>query len=152
MKTIKSLLYVIVAILFVGLSSCGSDGPGSMNRGDAQAAFESVGNNLSASFGEMAENPGVVGLNSFADLTSTTSPFPTRISGHRKEEVREHIKTALSSLRSMVANSSAPEGKFPGGEGFEFDDHTGLYVYNSNLGYFEREGDDEIIRIQYPSV
>jgi hypothetical protein len=152
MKTLKSLLYVNVAILFVGLSSCGSDGPGSMNKSEAQAAFESVGNSLSASFNEINEAPGTVGLNSFADLTSTVSPFATRISSQRPKEVREQVKITLASLRSMIVHPTAADGKFPGGEGFVFEENTGLYIYNSELGYFEREGNDAIIRIQYPTA
>jgi hypothetical protein len=143
---------VITPVILVGLSSCGSDGPGSINKGDTQAAFESVGNNLASSFGELSEAPGAVGLNSFADLTSTVSPFATKI-GREPREVREHIKGALSSLRSMIANSSTENGKFPGGDGFDFDAHKGLYVYNSELGYFQKQEDViNIIKIQYPTA
>jgi hypothetical protein len=147
MKKLKSLLYVIVAILFVGLSSCGSDGPGSMNQGQAQAAFSSVNENLAASLDELANAPGAEALNSFAGVAGSIAPFG-KVS-YRHKEIREQAKLSLTTLRSMVhfGANGVPQQEGP----FIFDDHKGKYYWNPNTETFDMDGESTVIQMYYPT-
>jgi hypothetical protein len=132
------------------LSACGSDGPGSMNKSDAQAAFTSVNSNVGAAITDLNDAPGTLALNSFADLSSSASLFGRISSGRSRDNVREQIKRSLNTVRSMLTYSSA-NAKTAGDESFDFDSKKGKYYYNFTTGEFDKDGTSEYVQIYYPS-
>ncbi len=149
MKTHK-LLIPIIALAVLG-SSCSKDSKPALSSAQAEQAISDVNSNLANDLGDLQTSTGGVALNSFTNLTSTTSPFGRLKSFNKPGEIKATMAASLTSVRQMLNRGTGGARVQGTDEPFNFDAKKGIYIYQFNSKTFIKSQETStIIKIQYP--
>lgn len=132
--------------------SCSKDSSTpSLNTTQAQAAIGDVNTNLASDIGTLSSTAGNAALNSFTNLTSTTSPFGRIKSFNKPGEIKAAMSAGLISIRQMILKGTSNERVQGDDTPFDFNGKKGIYNYNLDTKAFVKSQETStIIKIRYP--
>lgn len=149
MKTHKLLIpFIAIALL---ASSCSKDSKPALSSDQAQSAISDVNSNLANDLSDLQTAPGNAALNSFTNLTSTTSPFGRIKAFNKPGEIKAAMSAGLISIRQMISRGTSGLKTQGQSEAFNFDAKKGIYIYNFDTQVFDKSQETStIIKIRYP--
>ena len=152
MTITRKLLSLAALTVLIGISACSDDdGPKVLSKDDAKAKISTFNATASQDISGVADADGVKAIQDFFNLVDTDDPFG-RI-GTDKKKVRAFFLEKGHEFKSIFTKKGI-NGRTAEDEPFFFNDHTGIYVWNPELGEageFEKVDESEIIIIQFPT-
>lgn len=145
---INRLLFIIVCLGLLALSSCHKDPP-QVSPAQAKSSLTATNQDLSSEVSSLSLTSGYAALKSFSSLTNTSSPFG-RVKSFGWLGARSQFHAGTIAIRKMIFTASANE-RVQGDQPFDYASKKGVYAWDPNKNSWTKTGSSDIIKIQYPT-
>ncbi len=155
MKITNRLLAAGALAFAITLTSCNDDddkkGSGQLSKNDAKGEIAKFNTDAKQDLQGFADADGLKAIQDFFDLTSIDDPLDGGRVASDKKKVRAFLRDRGREFRSVFVPASSTKGKINSAEPFDFEAHTGVYVWVDELQEFAYQGDAQTIEILFPT-
>jgi hypothetical protein len=149
----KKLLGITVLVVIASLSACHNDdekNSGSFSKTEAQTKISAFNSSATTDLQDLSKAKGLSAITDLTQLTASSDPFGGRASTDKKK-LKVFFQSKGHTFRSIIDKKFALSGRSKGEDPFNFADNTGVYTWNADTEEFERTGESNIIKIQFPT-
>ena len=150
----QKLLTIATLGLLIGLSACNKDeedqASTQLSKTEAKAKITAFNASATEDLRDLASSEGLEAVVDLSLLAESDDPLGGRLSSDKKR-LKTFFRTKGHLFRTILDKEYSKQGRKNSDEPFDFEANVGVYEWNPGLEQFERTGDDEIIRILFPT-
>jgi hypothetical protein len=149
----QKLLSITALAVILSLSACDKDeekNSSEFSKVDAQSKITAFNASATQDLQDLATADGLEAIVDLTSLIDSDDPFGGRLSTDKKR-LKKFFRKKGHSFRTIIAKKYAKNGRTNGEEPFDFNNNTGLFTWNPEIGEFEKTGESDIIKIQFPT-